>query len=293
MLRTRVRDDHMVMTTTQIESKLEDLAALVYEADEAWAADLENAELKAAYKAAKKTYREMERKALDAGALGTCQRCGGEGGWKGWPGFTCFKCGGSGLEPLKARKFQAEPTTRAKRAAAWDAEIAEQDRVYSEQIAVLGPVGDALVAALAEIDAFSESDDYYAKRPARSTFFLADLALKLRRYGSLSEKQIDAARGVIARNAEQAEQKAAAGPLAEGRYEIVGEIISGKYVDSQYGSTYKILVKLENGNRVYGTCPRAIDGNPGDVVKITATVEQSRDDEHFGFFSRPTVKDEA
>lgn len=272
------------MTGTKIEQSLGALAEKVYEADSAWYANVDDADAKAAYKAAKAAYREAERAALDKGALATCGRCGGAGGWKGWPGFTCYECGGSGRVALRTRRFQAEPPTRLKNEAAADAEANRREAAFAKAIEDLGEVGEALVEARRAVAGF---DGYSDQDLPRETYFRADLASKLYRFGSLSDAQIAAVQKGLDRAKAEAEQKAAAGPLAEGRYEIEGEVVSVKWVDSQYGSTRKILVKLDCGNKVFGTSPRALDAGRGDRVTFTATVERSNDDPHFGFFSRP------
>lgn len=276
----------MTNTTTLTTPTLDELREAVWNADSAWALALDDPAAKAAYKAAKKSFRDAETKAIECGATDTCHRCGGEGGWRGWPGFTCYNCAGSGREPLRKTKFQAEPPTRAKRQAERQAEVDARSAVYAEQIEKLGEVGRALVEARAAVDAY---DGYTDEPLSRETYFRAELASKLFQFGSLSEKQIAAVRSGLDRELAQAEAKAAAGPLDEGRYAIEGEVVSGRYQDSQFGSTYKILVKLDNDNKVWGTCPRALDGKVGDRVVFTATVERSGDDEHFGFFSRPKV----
>ncbi len=81
-------------------------------------------------------------------------------------------------------------------------------------------------------------------------------------------------------------------PLPEGRYEITGEILSTKwYYSADYGDTLKMLVKLENGHRVYGTVPAALDHAEleGQTVTFTGTVKRSDSDESYGYFSRPTI----
>lgn len=82
---------------------------------------------------------------------------------------------------------------------------------------------------------------------------------------------------------------------------IQGEVISVKFQDSGYGVQTKILVRLENGNRVFGTCPKALlwedlvdergpYSRPVDIlgrrVRFNANITPKTDD--FGFFSRPT-----
>lgn len=281
--------------------KLDELAEVVYAADQAWYENLESAEARADYRAAKAAFRDYERRCLDAGAAETCDRCGGAGGWEGWPGFTCFKCGGHGVMPLRKRKFQAQPSTRAKRDAEQQAVMSERERAYRTALAELGEIGEALEAARQEVD-FNEE-----REPSRETFFRAELARKLYRFGSLSDAQVDAVRRGIERQAERAAEIASAGPFPEGRVLIEGEVVSDKWTEDRgYGSQHKMLVKLADGNKIYGTVPRTIedacvnswDQQTGDVipgmelrgahVRFTATAERSRDDEHFGFYSRPT-----
>ena len=131
-------------------------------------------------------------------------------------------------------------------------------------------------------------------------YITESISNQLKNKGSISEKQIALvlkieqdeiafAVKVAAREAELADAPA----LEEGRYTITGLVISTKYKETEFGTQYKQLVELDNGNRVYGTIPRAIDGDVWDTrsevrVQFDAKVERSTDDEHFGFYSRPT-----
>lgn len=101
-------------------------------------------------------------------------------------------------------------------------------------------------------------------------------------------------------------------PAPTGRLEITGTILSAKYVDSDYGSTLKMLVEGD-GWKVWGTVPKQLaddeygryydadDNDPrydgiavwtkaliGRKVTFTATVKVNEDDPSFGFFTRPT-----
>lgn len=298
-----------VETRFPAEAKLSELASRVYDADHAWYENLDDPALKAAYKEAKKAFRDYETKALNAGACGACHRCGGAGGWEGWPGYTCFECGGSGKGPLKKTRFPAEPTTRAKKEAAWTAEVDRLTAAYEAALTALGPLGDVLRDARAEVAKwhvdYEQSPDP-VKEPTRDTFFRASLADTLYKRGALSDAQLGALKKGVEREKATAEEQAAAGPLAEGSYEVVGEVVSEKWVDGMYGSTHKMLVKLDNGNKVWGSVPAKVEDAcrghhdqetgewvdserelVGARVKFTAFVERSRDDEHFGFFKRP------
>lgn len=277
--------------TTTTEQHLDELAAAVYAADEAWYADLDSVEAKAQYETARKTFREEQSRAIDSGGTRSCGRCGGEGGWQHWPGFTCFKCGGSGEEPLTALRFQAKPPTRAKREAKAQAEYDAREAAYAAALAELGDVGVALDAARQ-----AEHDDPSWDACSREVHFRASLASKLFQHGSLSEAQVEAVRRGLAREAEIDAKHAAAGPLVAGKQEIEGTIVSHKWQESDYGSTHKMLVEMDNGNRVFGTLFAAVDEacwldeectqyEPKGVrVKFVAEVEPSRGDPFFGFF---------
>jgi hypothetical protein len=136
--------------------------------------------------------------------------------------------------------------------------------------------------------------------------FLVSVARQYNSKGELSERQVEALEKLISRQRERDARREqerwelqGAPQLEEGRYEITGEIVSAKVVDGDYGMQVKMLVKLENGNKVYGSMPSNVEEELGSdgiaalrarpqPVRFTAQVERSRDDEHFGFFKRPT-----
>lgn len=136
--------------------------------------------------------------------------------------------------------------------------------------------------------------------------FLDDMVRALDRYDSLTERQSAAVEKFAAkadefaardaeRQAEREAELANAAPLADGRRSISGKVISTKWQEGDYGTTAKMLVKEDDGNKVWGTVPESLfreghdlDGMKGLRVEFTATVERSRDDEHFGFYKRPT-----
>lgn len=80
--------------------------------------------------------------------------------------------------------------------------------------------------------------------------------------------------------------------VEEGRHEMVGKIISQREQDGDYGVQHKMLVEVSTDAgvyRVWGTQPDMIyNAEVGDVIKFSAAVTKSRDDESFGFYSRPT-----
>lgn len=133
--------------------------------------------------------------------------------------------------------------------------------------------------------------------------FLSDIHGKALRYGSLSDRQVEAVAKAIVRDTERRDRKAArlaaeeaakaAGdmepvPVTDKRIVITGEVFTLKTVEGDYGVQFKMGVKDDRGFKVYGTEPSSISPEVGSRVTFTARVERSRDDEFFGFFSRPT-----
>jgi hypothetical protein len=129
-------------------------------------------------------------------------------------------------------------------------------------------------------------------------YFYDSLKWSLDKYGLLTTRQVEALRTAIKRDQERAAAKLAepvpTHPLNEGRQVLNGTILNVKVVDGYYGTEVKMLVRLEDANKVYGTLPRNIEmlGNlyemRGKKISFSATVTRSRDDENFGYFKRPT-----
>jgi hypothetical protein len=126
---------------------------------------------------------------------------------------------------------------------------------------------------------------------------IRDIVGRLVRYGSISDKQaalIAKLIGQIERRAEIAAQReaeaAAALPIPSfaGRVTVEGVIVSRKIVEGFYGDAIKIVVKADDGWRVYGTEPSSVEAKVGDRIRFDAAITVSGDDPKFGFFKRPT-----
>ena len=149
-----------------------------------------------------------------------------------------------------------------------------------------------------DILAFLADEDEREKSGGRPVhYFLRDMISAVARYGGLTEGQANATRKFMeraaefaARDAERAAAPEPTTPLVEGRRIVEGEIVSTKWQDSLYGGALKMLVVEDDLNKVWGTVPRILDDEElkGARVRFQAQVERSRDDEHFGFFKRPT-----
>lgn len=279
--------------------KLDAAVEAVWAADSAWASDLDSADAKAAYKAAKAAYKALADEAEYKGVTDTCGRCGGEGGWVGWPGFTCFDCGGYGLMPYKRVRFQAMPPTRAKREAEWRAKAEAEAAKRGENWLAFEAAYPAEAKWLAEnVKTYDElaADDEDGE--GYDSFF-SGLKEKARKYGSLSEKQV----ACITREMAKREAEANARDFPRGTVEVEGEIVSLPQTNGWNGSTKtNMLVALAGeflGNRVMGTIPEKVwdamsDGENysrgsliGSRVRFTATFKMSDRDDHFGFYKSP------
>lgn len=143
----------------------------------------------------------------------------------------------------------------------------------------------------------------YEQALEEASDFVWDVAFKFRRYGELSERQIEAVERAILRDVEWRERRvrwdteravedAAAEDAPSGKTEVTGTVLSTKWKDHEFGSTLKMTVKDDRGFRVWVSVPKSIhvNGEPrnGDRVRLVATLRPSDDDPKFAFGSRPT-----
>jgi hypothetical protein len=139
--------------------------------------------------------------------------------------------------------------------------------------------------------------DAYNKWEERT---IRDIVGKLVKYGNLSDKQAQFIASLLNKiverpivEARRQAEKDAAGPVPTGRVEMNGVVVGMKEVDafraSRYSpeTTWKLIIRLENGSKVYGS--RFANLEKGSAVRFTATVEPSKDDLKFGFYKRPKL----
>jgi len=126
--------------------------------------------------------------------------------------------------------------------------------------------------------------------------FLRDMKKSLAEWGKLTDGQLRAVVNWKRRADERAaesKREITAGPIEAGRYSMTGTVLNVKWQEGDFGTQLKMLVELDGGNRVWGTCPAAIshhlpeDEIKGRKVNFTATVKPKAGDPHFGYFSRP------
>lgn len=121
-----------------------------------------------------------------------------------------------------------------------------------------------------------------------------DLADKLQKYGSLSEKQVALAMKIAAeveeRIARKEREAAEARPVVAGRaVELRGVVLGARVEEGDFGDTLKMLFRDDRGFKAWGTCPAAARGGEvkGLRLSFVADVEASQKDPCFGFFRRP------
>lgn len=145
---------------------------------------------------------------------------------------------------------------------------------------------DFLSANPAIVDVLAHIND-----PAHAkNFFVNDVLRKFDQYGSLSQAQVNAVVSSIARDYDYVAKKAAEAsePKADapsGRVAVTGTVLTVKTQDSDWGISIKMLVKLDDGAKVWCTAPSGVERN--DRVTVRATWTPSKDDKSFAFGSRP------
>lgn len=99
-------------------------------------------------------------------------------------------------------------------------------------------------------------------------------------------------REYVARKKAEADALAAAPLAPEGAQTVRGKILNVKIAETDFGRQFKMLVQVQDGNKVYGTAPAGLwntsdeyEQMRGAEIEFTATF--TRKEEHFSFFSRP------
>jgi len=142
-----------------------------------------------------------------------------------------------------------------------------------------------------------------------SFYFVKDLARNLEQWGSLTERQTQAAKKIILQRRQKEKERiereanrvVPTTPLANGRQWIGGTVEFVKTPDqNDMFPAWKMRVVMDDGNAVWGTVPRVLldearDNNSdvqsylkGRQVRFMAEIKVSEKDQHFGFYRKPT-----
>jgi len=150
-------------------------------------------------------------------------------------------------------------------------------------------------AILASKDLESAYTIYEGNGDHKDEIMVHSIVSQLITRGSLSEKQYNYLRILVdrvasrpAREAKFREEAEAATPVpvTTNRVTVEGKVLTRKS-DELFGGS-KILVLVDAGWKVWGSCPSSIDCAPGDTIRFDAGIKPSDKDPKFGFFSRPT-----
>ena len=218
-----------------------------------------------------------------------CSRCGGQGGAEAWKhtGYTCYQCGGNGgrykadvtvytadqLAVLNARQEAKEAKKLAAVKAAQEAADAAFDAAYPEIVAKL-----ALVA--------NPSD------------FILDVVAKGRKFGVLTERQIEALNTALDREIDRAAQKIEKAATAQ-HIGTVGErrdftltLAHVHEFEGAFGYVYIHILNDEAGNVVIYKGSKRLSGDKGDTVTLKATIKEHgvRDGVAQTLIARPAQK---
>lgn len=175
-------------------------------------------------------------------------------------------------------------------------DLAASGEMATRRGAIKAQVADA--KRRAEIAAAREA--FLAERPGLAEALecehglVRDIADKFRRYGDLSDRQVEVVIKIARESVEKAKVMAAAAevvaaPAVIGKaVEIVGVVKSVKWTNGQF-PRLAMTVLDDRGFRVWGTVPKGLElreGQWGKRVRFVADTA-SADDETFAWFKRP------
>jgi hypothetical protein len=78
-------------------------------------------------------------------------------------------------------------------------------------------------------------------------------------------------------------------PAPEGRVTVEGEIITIREQSGEYGTVWKMLVRLGSGAKVWCSIPAEANAVLGQTIKFTATFQRSDKDQFFAFGKIPKL----
>jgi hypothetical protein len=161
-----------------------------------------------------------------------------------------------------------------------------------------------LTQAFSRMDEETRAAFQWARDEETANPIARDIALKVERFGPLTDKQASFL-VKLHKEAQEKTRQLDAGEIApcpSGKVTVTGSIVSVKRVLDEFRSTRwatayksKILVQDDRGFRVFGSLPTAAavavserEDIRGMRLSFTCDVEPKNDDPTFGFFKRPT-----
>jgi hypothetical protein len=249
-----------------------------------------------------------------------CKRCGGEGHYShNGEHSRCYECDNTSAklgESLGSDRKVAEKWCH-ERAVRRAQRIAAAERKRLIEVAKL----EAKVATLpedvrtfllnVELNEFDTEQSYYEgirNENYEKDAFIRNMAEQVQFVSNagrpFTDKMVAAVRSSLERRAAK-QAEAASHPAPTGRVVVTGEVVGTKTYEGDYGTSFKVTVKDDQGFRVFVSIPGALaDELAGDAhfdpeytwfhaakgrrITFTATLEPSTDDVAFAFGKRPT-----
>ena len=234
----------------------------------------------------------------------TCKRCGGAGYYPTPRHGACYECNGNPPNYLaktgivavakKARKQELAAAARTRKA---DAKNAAFNEKRDSKAVAFDAAYPTLRADLADyLPLYNEDEGYnVAKKEHR---ILNDMAGKLAKWGDMSEGAVAFAVKLLA------DEDAPKTTIEEGKRVISGTVIKCEWRESDWGSSYKLSIKLDDGSGIiWGTIPAKVEEAArhisnysqvrgfdietvvkGASITFKATVTRSDKSTDFGFF---------
>lgn len=241
-----------------------------------------------------------------------CRRCGGAGIYSyNGEHSRCYECDNTSAKLGEQFENEAAAQKWCHGKALRQAQAArKREREYAAKVAELEAIQAAVKAAdegvfnfLMSIAIDEDYDENGQPTKLEKDAFIRVMAESLRWVGArkvFTDKMIAAVRTNMERRSELAAE-AASHPAPTGRVAVTGEITSAKLVENDFGYAYKILVKDDQGFKVWCSIPKAQADEAeetngfswftqvvGRRITFTATLTPSQDDVAFAFGSRPT-----
>lgn len=256
-------------------------------------------------------FRQIDENRAIVSATKSCSRCGGAGASDKWlhTGRTCYDCQGTGLgrnvevklyAPMKLAHLNALRDKRRDKAELVRRSKEEAERREREENATVAKVKNAVKYP----EAVAILKDYQGDNT-----FLLDLQAKYHEGYDLTENQataiIEAGKRAEARrqwDARVEEILGRGGHPEAGRQDVTGLVLTGKWSESAYGSTLKLLVLDFRGFKIWCSAPRGFSSQldrddegyiiPGSArgLEIEMKVTLQPKDPGFAFGSRPVLK---
>ena len=205
-----------------------------------------------------------------------CSRCGGQGGSEAWKftGYTCYQCGGRnsmGYHVRQTKLYTADRlaalrATAEKKAAKKRAEAKRKANAKRREFITWAKPHGKLIGRI-----------LLAAKPQGDTGeFITDLAGKLRRHWSLSDKQLAAAAKVLDARENRQRQDAASDHVGQikDRIEFEGVIEFETDREGYYGTTHILKFRGDDGNVYTWFASGLQDLAKGDRVKVRGTVKK-------------------